>query len=64
MIPCPLVKEGAEAAAENNNSHYIEVPSALIDDNEDWGCYDHRNAKGQVKIAEFLAPQIKEIMGW
>ena len=48
MTPCPKVKKAAEEAKDHIplvESHYIEIPSELIGDN-DWGCWGHRNRQG------------------
>lgn len=46
------------------NSYYIHIPQDLLHYPEDFGCWDHRNVKGQTKLFEYLAPKISDIMNW
>ncbi len=45
-------------------ARYIEIPRDLLTYPDDFGCLDHRNAKGQRKLARFLLPLIQELMDW
>jgi hypothetical protein len=37
---------------------------SVANDIGDMGCNGHKNRLGQAKVADFLEPRIRSIMGW
>mmetsp|Transcript_4169 Transcript_4169/g.5660 ORF Transcript_4169/g.5660 Transcript_4169/m.5660 type:complete len:415 (-) Transcript_4169:226-1470(-) len=67
--PCPFVEEAAlafQTKYPDTNTHYIFVTcdGSIVTGVDDIGCESHKNALGQSRVAEFLVPQLKDIMGW
>eukprot|EP00931_Biecheleriopsis_adriatica_P115292 TRINITY_DN91100_c0_g1_i1.p1 TRINITY_DN91100_c0_g1~~TRINITY_DN91100_c0_g1_i1.p1 ORF type:complete len:434 (-),score=75.28 TRINITY_DN91100_c0_g1_i1:33-1334(-) len=66
--PCPHVELAVEAYQRrhsNRRVHYIFVPcDGTVATDDDMGCDNHKNRNGQAKIADFLEPQIRQLMSW
>lgn len=67
--PCPHVRDATAsyvAAHPTRRVHYILVPcdGSVVNDVGDMGCNGHKNRLGQAKVADFLEPRIRSIMGW
>ena len=67
--PCPNV-EAANIAFKSKypllKMDYIYIPcdGSVVTGKDDIGCAGHKNVKGQSEVAEYLAPKLREIMGW
>jgi lysophospholipase L1-like esterase len=68
--PCPHVKEATNSFrishGEKVRAEYIFVPcdGTVVTGVGDIGCDGHKNELGQSRVADFLEPQLREIMGW
>jgi len=67
ILPCPYISQ-AISQFQNQTSfpfvYFISIPFNLLNYPEDYGCLEHRNVKGQWILANYLFPQIKDIMNW
>ena len=54
------------AAHPTRHVHYKLVPcdGSVANDQGDMGCNGHKNRLGQAKVADFLEPGLRLIMGW
>ena len=68
--PCPHVKtavsEFQEKYGDQYGLKYFDIPcdGTVVTGNGDIGCDGHKNRKGQAEVANHIAPQLKEWMGW
>jgi len=67
--PCPHVQEATQTFSsdnENVRAEYIFIPcdGSVITGEDDIGCDGHKNALGQKRVADFLEPRLRKIMGW
>eukprot|EP01087_Luapelamoeba_hula_P007626 TRINITY_DN1860_c0_g1_i1.p1 TRINITY_DN1860_c0_g1~~TRINITY_DN1860_c0_g1_i1.p1 ORF type:complete len:391 (+),score=45.27 TRINITY_DN1860_c0_g1_i1:97-1269(+) len=69
QAPCPNVQKAVSLFAAQQQppapkAQFILIGSDWLVYPQDFGCLDHRNAGGQVKLATRLAPLIRRIMNW
>ena len=69
--PCPHVSDASDAYAKANPTraqrvHYVFVPcdGSVVTGDGDIGCNGHKNRLGQAKVADFLEPKLRAILGW
>jgi len=68
--PCPHVQEATEAFgskyADTVQVDYVFIPcdGSVVTGFDDIGCDGHKNALGQARVADFLEPRLRQIMGW
>lgn len=68
--PCPLVQDATESFQTKYNetirTEYIFIPcdGTVVTGDGDIGCEGHKNEIGQERVADFLEPLLREIMGW
>uniref|UniRef100_A0A7S4VUL4 SGNH hydrolase-type esterase domain-containing protein n=1 Tax=Ditylum brightwellii TaxID=49249 RepID=A0A7S4VUL4_9STRA len=68
--PCPHVEEAVQKFQENNAVDlaiavdYIFIPcdGSVVTGTNDIGCDGHKNALGQLQVANYLEPRLKDIM--
>lgn len=48
----------------DGNVHFIGMPPALLNENEDFGADSHPSYLGQKKMARMIVPVIGAVMGW
>lgn len=68
--PCPHVQEATEAFGsqyvDTVQVEYIFIPcdGSVVTGIDDIGCDGHKNSLGQARVADFLEPRLRQIMGW
>ena len=68
--PCPHVEDAVKAFKQKYGDQYpveyISIPcdGTVVTGDGDIGCAGHKNKIGQRQVADFLAPKLKEMMGW
>jgi hypothetical protein len=65
---CPFVENATHMykqahAHEGKVVEYVEVPVGVVAD-EDRTCLGHHNRNGSAKVAHYLEPRIRKMMGW
>ena len=69
--PCPHVADASDDYVRRNpvranRVHYVFVPcdGSVVTGAGDIGCNGHKNRLGQAKVADFLEPKLRAILGW
>lgn len=68
--PCPHVEDATRSFREEHGAavrvEYIFIPcdGTVVTGEDDIGCEGHKNELGQQRVADFLEPRLREIMGW
>jgi hypothetical protein len=68
--PCPHVQDATEAFRARHGAtvrtEYVLIPcdGSVVTGVDDIGCDGHKNQLGQERVANFLEPYLRDIMGW
>jgi len=68
--PCPHVKDATESFQNKYGDtirvEYVFIPcdGTVVTGIDDIGCEGHKNQLGQERVADFLEPHFRQIMGW